>query len=153
MKEFKSKPIIGLDNLDDGPTLKQVIAYENGINNKKSGHLKEISSKGGKTVTKTKLDKILKLNKSKRLFTDKDIIEMKQLYRNDISVGFGTLSKMYNVDKVTIHNIMHNKIYKDIGGSVTIRQSKPTCPHCGKQTNESNFVRWHGDSCKYKDSK
>lgn len=159
MKEFKQKKLKGLDDLNDkkysiqrlsATEAAKVSGAEIGRRMVESGHLKKISSKGGKTVTKKKLDKILDLNKSKRLFTEQDIIEMKELYRNDISVGFGTLAKMYDVDKVTIHNIMNNKIYVDIGGTVTIRQSKPTCPHCGKQTTEGNYVRWHGDNCKNK---
>ena len=136
MKEFKEKPLIGLEHLGDLKySLHSINNREKLSNAKKSDNWKSHVSN---------------LNNSKRLFSVDDIIEMKELYRNDISVGFGTLAKMYRVDKVTIHNIMHNKIYKDIGGSVTIRQSIITCNYCGKQSNESNYVRWHGDNCKNK---
>jgi hypothetical protein len=27
---------------------------------------------------------------------------------------------------------------------------KQTCPHCNKEAGPTNYVRWHGDSCRYK---
>jgi len=119
-----------------------------GRNHVSSGHLKKISSKGGSTVTFTKLNKILKLNKSKRLLVDEQVIEMKHIYRSDISIGFPELAQKYNVDKVTIHNIMHGKIYIGIGGDVEIRIPKATCPHCRMVAVKGNITRFHGDKCK-----
>jgi len=30
---------------------------------------------------------------------------------------------------------------------------KVTCPHCGKECNKGNYLRWHGDNCKVKNDK
>lgn len=159
MKEFKTKSLKGLDDLNDKKySIQHLSAIEGarisgkiiGREHVESGHLKNISSKGGKTVTKAKLDKILELNKSKRKLSDDDVISMKELYRNDISIGFPELAEIYDVDNVTIHNIMNNIVYVGIGGSVKIRQPKKTCPHCNIQTTKGNYKRWHGDKCKQK---
>jgi hypothetical protein len=115
-----------------------------------SGHLKKISKLGGKKLTSKKLNKILKLNNSKRLFTENEVKEMKELYRTDITIGLPELAEKYNVDKVTIHNIMHNKIYVDIGGTVEIRQPKGKCIYCGKEASKTNISRFHNENCKNK---
>lgn len=87
---------------------------------------------------------------TKRKMSHEEIVEMKQLYKNDISVGFPELSEKYGVDVVTIHNIMNNKTYVGIGGDVVIRQPKGTCPHCGMIATKTNITRFHGDKCKKK---
>jgi hypothetical protein len=87
---------------------------------------------------------------TKRKMSDEDIIEMKKLYRTDITIGFPELAKIYGVDKVTIHNIMHGLIYVGIGGDVEIRAPKGICPHCGMITVKTNISRFHGDKCKSK---
>lgn len=86
-----------------------------------------------------------KLNKRKRTLSEKDIIDMKDMYRNNPWVGFPELASMYNVDKVTIHNIMHGLIYKGIGGEVTIRQPKVMCPKCTHKgwMSKGNLTKWH----------
>jgi hypothetical protein len=124
----------------------------NGLNNVISGHLQKLgkSGIGGKTVTKKKLDKIHDLNKTKRKLTDEEVIEMKELYRNDITIGMDELSIKYGIDKVAVHWILNNKTYKDIGGTVTIRPAQLICEICGTHTNKSNYVRWHGEKCRNK---
>lgn len=114
----------------------------------RSGRIIEVSRKGGSTVTEKKLEVIKETNKLKRILTDEQIIEMKNIYRTDISVGFPDLSKKYGVDGATIHNIMHGLIYEGIGGDVVIRQPKGTCPHCGMIATKTNISRFHGDKCK-----
>ena len=108
---------------------------------------------GGHTVTNTRRERILEHNKEKRALTDEQVIEAKELYRNDISIGFPELAEKYNVDVVTIHNMMNGKTYQDVGGSVTIRQPRMTCPHCDAPPMiKTNFTRFHGDKCKKKNS-
>lgn len=94
--------------------------------------------------------RVAETNALKRKLTEEDIVEMKNIYRTDISVGFPDLSKKYGVDVVTIHNIMHGLIYEGIGGDVVIRQPKGTCPHCGMIATKTNISRFHGDKCKKK---
>lgn len=118
-----------------------------------SGRQPIISIKGGQTMTEKKTKRLLEHNKQKRHLTDEQVIEAKELYRNDISIGFPELAEKYNVDTVTIHNMMHGKTYEGIGGSVTIRQPRVTCPHCDAPPMiKANFTRFHGDKCKKKNS-
>jgi hypothetical protein len=93
-------------------------------------------------------ERVAQSNSLKRTLTDEQIIEMKKIYRNDISIGYPELAKKYGVDVVTIHNIMHGLIYQGIGGDVEIRTPKSTCPHCGMVAIKSNIIRFHGDKCK-----
>lgn len=117
----------------------------------RSGRHKEVSSKGGRTVTDYKREVILNNNKKKRALTDEDVINMKELYRTDITIGFAELADMYGVNKVVIHNIMNGLTYVGIGGEVTIRQPKKTCEHCpAPPMSPANYKRHHGDNCKHK---
>ena len=113
-----------------------------------SGRQLTNSIKGGQTMTPKKKERILEHNKAKRKLTDEQIIEMKEIYRKDVSVGFPELAEKYRVDKVAIHSIMHGKTYVGIGGDVEIRTPKGTCPHCGMVATKTNISRFHGDNCK-----
>jgi hypothetical protein len=123
-----------------------------GLKNVETGHIQRLgkSGIGGRTVTQKKLDKIYELNKTKRKLTDEEVIEMKELYRNDITIGMDELAIKYSIDKVAVHGILNNKTYKDIGGTVTIRPAQLICERCGTHTNKSNYVRWHGEKCRNK---
>ena len=117
----------------------------------RTGRIVEVSRKGGKTVTDKKKERILEHNKAKRALTDEQVIEMKEIYRNDISVGFPELAKMYGVDSVTIHNIMNGKTYQGVGGDVVVRTPLYKCPYCDKPPmTKTNLERWHGNECKKK---
>ena len=113
-----------------------------------SGRIVEVSRKGGQTVTPKKKERILEHNKAKRHLTDEQVIEMKEIYRNDVSVGFPELAEKYGVDVVTIHNIMNGKTYQGIGGDVVVRIPLLKCPHCPEPPMiKTNFERFHGDKC------
>ena len=121
--------------------------------NVKSGHLKNISPLGGRTVTPKKLESIRKSAEERRMFSNEEIIEMKDIYRNDISIGFPELAEKYECSVANIHLIMNGEIYQGIGGDVIIRVPKIKCPHCNKLQNKTNYKRWHGDKCKLNPNK
>lgn len=110
-----------------------------------------VGASGGNADSTLRSERRKQFNSSKRTMSDEDIINMKELYRSDISLGFPDLAKMYKVDTVTIHNIMHGLIYSEIGGEVEIRKPKKTCEHCpAPPMSPANYKRFHGDNCKHK---
>ena len=116
-----------------------------------SGRQPIISVLGGKTVTPKKLETIRRTAKERRTFTDDQIIEMKELYTNDITIDFRYLAEKYGCSIGNIHLIMHGEIYSDVGEPVKIRPALFKCPHCDKSPMiKSNLSRFHGDNCKQK---
>ena len=95
-------------------------------------------------------DGIMKPQPKKIHFTVEQVLEIKKIYNEDISITARDISEQYNINQGVINNLLSNKeIYNHpkYGPPVSIR-SKPTitCPHCGKTS--SNYKRWHGDRCK-----
>ena len=113
------------------------------------GMAKDARAAGNNSTTRK--ERVKQSNSRKRKLSIRQIREMKDLYRNDISIGFPELAEKYGVDKVTIYNIMHGLVYEGIGGDVVIRTPLHTCPHCGTTTIKTNITRFHGDKCKLKD--
>jgi|688.fasta_scaffold259209_1 hypothetical protein len=115
----------------------------------KSGRQLTNSIKGGKTVTKKKIDTIRRVAKERRQFTDKQVLEMKELYKNDITIDFPFLAGKYGCSIALISLIMNGHQYSDVGEPVEIRPALFKCPYCDKPPMvKSNFNRSHGDKCK-----
>jgi hypothetical protein len=117
----------------------------------RTGRIVEVSRKGGQTVTEKKLETIRRTAKERRQFSDEQILEMKELYKNDISIGFGDLAEQYGCSIAQISFIMNGEQYGDVGEKIEIRQPLFKCPHCDKpHMTKSNYKRFHGDKCKSK---
>jgi len=121
-----------------------------GDRNVELGVLPERAVKGGKTVTPKKLKVIKETNKMKRELTDEQVLEMKELYKNDISIDLPFLAEKYGVCTGTIKYALEGKNYSDVGEPVKIRPALFKCEHCDIMANKTNTERWHGDNCKLK---
>jgi hypothetical protein len=133
MKEFKQKPLKGLEDLADSKySIKTITALENRrigglIGGKKCKELslgfntKEMQSKGGKIGGN---------------------ITGKMSYEQ----GFGIFSQ-------TKEEIIKNA---KLGGKEAIKSPnhpnniKIKCEYCGKESNIGMIKRWHGENCKHK---
>jgi len=116
-----------------------------------SGRQQVMSVKGGQTVTKKKIDTIRRVAKERRQYSDEQILEMKELYKNNISIGFVELAEEYGCSIAQISLIMSGEQYGDVGEKVEVRPSLLKCPNCHSAPMiKSNLTRFHGDKCKLK---
>lgn len=113
-----------------------------------SGRIYEVSSLGGKTVTPKKLKKILELNKTKRELTDEQVLEMKELYKNDLTIGLPELAEKYGVSGGAISMVLRGETYSEVGEHLELRQPLIKCPYCKDLQTKGNYTRWHGEKCK-----
>lgn len=117
-----------------------------------SGRIVEVSRKGGQTVTEKKLETIRTKAKERRKFTDEQVLEMKELYKNDITIDFPFLAEKYDCSIAQMSLIMNGHQYSDVGDKVQIRPALFKCPHCDiPPMTKSNLTKHHGDKCKLKD--
>lgn len=116
-----------------------------------SGRQPIMSVKGGQTVTEKKLETIRRVAKERRQYSDEQILEMKELYKNDTTIGFAELAEQYGCSISQISFIMSGEQYGDVGEKVEVRPSLSKCPNCDSPPMiKSNLTRFHGDKCKLK---
>lgn len=114
-----------------------------------SGRQLTNSIKGGKTVTEKKIETIRRVAKERRQFTDEQVLEMKELYKNNITIDFPFLAEKYGCSVAQISLIMNGHQYADVGEKAQIRPALFKCPYCPKPPMvKSNLIRFHGDNCK-----
>ena len=155
MKEFKSKPVKGLTDLNDSKhSLRTVQAQINGRNNVKSGHLQSISKKGGKTqgnnnVSSGHLDKLNKsLTSEMRSKNGTTKIPLDIILEAQIN----ETSPSKVAKKIGISPVTYRKLCKGYGIYKPYVVPKFDCIHCGKKNiDNGNYHKSHGDKCKQKD--
>lgn len=121
-----------------------------GDKNAESGHMKNIAPLGGKTVTPKKLETIQRTGKERRTLTDEQVLEMKEIYKNDLTIGLSELSDKYGMSRSMILMILTNEQYSDVGEPVDIREPLIKCEHCKDPQTKGNYERWHGEKCNLK---
>ena len=87
---------------------------------------------------------------STRKLTAEQVILIRELYKNNISLTAADLARQFNVSLFTMTDVIRGNKYSEIPGGMEIRSAKITCPHCGTQASTTNFKRWHGDNCRKK---
>ena len=153
---------IKIKGLEDGDlskfSLKKLNGIELGNNNKNSGHLKNISSKGA-------IARYEKYGNPAEGKYGKPILQY-DLDGNFIKewVGAFIAAEFYGVGNVQITDVVNgrgestlgfmwkkkigNKIPKKIISLYELQN--PKCPHCKKIISKGMYKRWHGDNCKQK---
>lgn len=148
MKEFKSKPLVGLNDLsDDKFSIKTLSRIDSILNNRS----KKACSNGGKKGG-PKAGKIAKENKlGFHSMEKKDRIEISK----KVGKIIGPRSKK---EKFGIFGLSKEEIIKNakIGGKASVNSNNHVnnkrleCPHCGKEGGYTAMKRHHMDRCKHK---
>jgi len=46
--------------------------------------------------------------------------------------------------------ILHSDVTKKLQSEIAKNRTKKECPHCSKLVDPANFLRWHGENCRYR---
>jgi hypothetical protein len=135
MKDFKQKPLIGLNDLNDNSySLEQLNRIENGKNAVKSGQFFEVVKKGGKVVG----DNHYK-NKTGLFSMDDEAKKQSQ------SNGGKAASSKPEWKEISMKGAIAS-----INSPNHVNNKRLSCPHCGKEGGYTAMKRWHGDNCKHR---
>ena len=153
---------IKIKGLEDGDlskfSLKKLNGIELGNNNKKSGHLKNISSKGA-------VARYEKYGNPAEGKYGKPILQY-DLNGKFIKEWKGAFlaAQHYGVENIVISDVVGGRRDSAVGFMWKKKTSEffekqiqswyeiqnPTCPHCKKIVSKGMYKRWHGDNCKQK---
>lgn len=135
MKDFKQKPLIGLEDLNDNSySLEQLNRIENGNNAIKSGQFLDVVKKGGKVVG----DNHYK-NKT-GLFSMDD--EAKKQSRSNGGKAVTSKPEWKDISKRA--GLASSKSPNHINNKRLV------CPYCDKEGAYTIMKRWHMDNCKHR---
>ena len=146
-----------LDSLDEGPLgTRKDWQWESSVLRKdNSGYTNHLNSQESLNKRKNTINSEGYINRggaSRRIFSVKQVLDIKKRYKEDKSISASDLAKEYKTATATITFLLDGTNYKDpiYGPPVKVRKSPThTCPHC-KLSIESrlNYKKWHGDKCK-----
>ena len=148
MKEFKSKQLIGLDDLsDDRYSIKKLAA----IDSMKSNRSAKACSNGGK-IGGPKAGKIAKdnklgfhsMNREDRVKLSKEIGN--KIGPRSLKEGFGIFG-LSDEEKLAVAKYAAQQ---SINSPNHNSKKTLTCPHCDKEGTYLIMRRWHMDNCKHK---
>jgi predicted DNA-binding protein YlxM (UPF0122 family) len=121
-----------------------------GDRNVELGVMVERGINGGKSRSPKKIKKLLELNKTKRELTDEQVLQMKELYKNDLTIGLPELAEKYGVSGGAIRMALTGETYSEVGEHLELREPLIKCTHCKELQTKGNYTRWHGEACNLK---
>lgn len=149
MKEFKQKPLKGLEDLNDKKYSIDTLARVDSINQNRT---KESCSKGGKIGKGGQKAKELKLGFHS--FTKEERSEIGKkvgaiIGPRSYKEGFG----MYGLSDERKKEIAIDGGKKSAKSPKHPNNVKVICEHCSFETSLPLYKRWHGNNCKHKNER
>lgn len=118
------------------------VLIQNALSNTKEAIAKQVANND---FVQAAIDHTRKVSKEQ-------VIEARNLYRNDTTLSAADLAKKYKVSVQTMVEVLTGRTkYREIPNPVDISERKYICEYCGLETSiKANYVRWHGNNCKHK---